>query len=98
MPFTETTLPIDKDELQAILKKYGVVNASLFGSYARGDQTHDSDVDILVTYGDHVSLFDHLNLRADLEEITGKSVDLVSSRSVSKYFAPYIDKDKVSIL
>jgi hypothetical protein len=98
MTFTEIYLPIDKDELQAILKSYGVVKASLFGSYARGDQSSDSDVDILVTYGDHVSLFDHLSLQADLEEKTGKSIDLISSRSVSKYFAPYIDRDKVTIL
>lgn len=31
MTFTEINLPIDKDELQTILKKYGIVNASLFG-------------------------------------------------------------------
>ena len=98
MKITDVNLPIDADDLRKLLINHNVISASVFGSYARGDESDQSDLDILVTYNNHASLFDHLNLKADIEEKSGKSVDLVSSRSVSKYFAPFIDKDKIAIL
>ncbi len=98
MTAVDLKLPIELEELRAVLKKHGVVKASVFGSYARGEARPDSDLDLLVDYSDGVSLFDHVDLKELLEQQSGRQVDLVSSRAVSRHFKPYIDKDKVAIL
>ncbi len=91
-------LPITLEELRHILHEHGVIKASVFGSYARGDENPNSDLDLLVDYEDGVSLFDHLELKDILAKTSGKQVDLLSSRAVSKHLRPYIEKDKVTIL
>lgn len=68
MKTAELQLPIELEELRRILREHGVVKASVFGSYARGEATSESDFDIVVDYSDGVSLFDHFNLRHELGE------------------------------
>ena len=55
-----------------------VLRASLFGSYARGDQTPKSDIDVLVETADGTTLFDMGGLFGDLKDALKRSVDLVS--------------------
>lgn len=98
MVITDLKLPIEPGELSSILKKYGVVHASVFGSYARGEAEEDSDLDILVNYGSGVSLFDHYDLKDELERSSGKRVDVVSEKAISKHLKPYIYRDKVAFL
>jgi len=63
-------------------KTQPVLKAWLFGSYARGEQHPDSDVDILVVFdqetGKGVSLLKHIGIALDLEELLGKKVDLIT--------------------
>jgi predicted nucleotidyltransferase len=63
-------LPIKIEELREILKKHGVVSASMFGSYARGEARPDSDLDLLVKLEPNRNLFDpggyNLNLKKEL--------------------------------
>ena len=92
------SLPITLEELRRILRQHGVIKASIFGSYARGDAKPGSDLDLLVDYADGISLFDHLELKDILVKSSGKQVDLLSSRAVSRHFKPYIERDKVTIL
>lgn len=91
-------LPITAGELRVILRSHGVVKASVFGSYARGDATSSSDLDLLVEYAPEVTLFDHLDLRDELEDRAHGPVDVVSRRALSKYRQPYVERDKVDIL
>jgi predicted nucleotidyltransferase len=66
-----------KNKIRPILKRHDVKKAAIFGSYARGDQNKKSDVDILVEYkNDDKSLFDIMDLQADLEKALSKKVDL----------------------
>jgi len=62
-----------------VLKNRGVVEASVFGSIARGDACQLSDLDLLVKYHEDVSLLDVVDLKNELESILGVKVDLVSS-------------------
>ena len=73
-----------------------VLRAWLFGSFARGEETPDSDIDILVDldYSKPVGL-EFVQMQLDLMELLHKPIDLVSSRGLSKYIKPFIDKDKV---
>lgn len=76
-----------------------VVRAYLFGSYARGENRPDSDIDILVTFDKEarVSLFDHLGMIYELQDLLGKEVDLVTEGTLLPYIAQAAEKDKVLI-
>ena len=81
--------------IQDYFKTQPVLKAWLFGSYARGEETPDSDVDIMVDldYSKPVGL-EFVQMQLDLQSLLQKSIDLVSSRGVSKYIKPFIDTDK----
>ena len=81
--------------IQDNFKTQPVLKAWVFGSYARGEETEDSDVDILVDldYSQPIGL-EFVQMQLDLQSLLRKSIDLVSSRGVSKYIKPYIDTDK----
>lgn len=81
--------------IQDYFKTQPVLKAWVFGSYARNEETEDSDVDILVDldYSQPVGL-ESVQMQLDLQSLLKKSIDLVSSRGVSKYIKPYIDTDK----
>jgi uncharacterized protein len=63
-----------KSEMES---RYGVKRLGLFGSYIRGRQRKKSDIDILVTFGRDIDLFDFLDLREYLESKLNTKVDLV---------------------
>lgn len=60
-----------------VLQRYGVKRAGLFGSWARGDMTGVSDVDILVETEQNMSLFEFTHLKNELEDVLGRKIDLV---------------------
>jgi predicted nucleotidyltransferase len=75
-----------------------VIKAYLFGSFSRSEAEDDSDIDILVDldYSKHIGL-GFVTMQAELQQILHKKIDLVSSKAVSKYIEPFIEKDKVLI-
>lgn len=87
-------------EMIEIIRNYfstqPVLKAWLFGSFARGEETPESDVDILVEL-DHSKPIglEFVQMQLDLQKLLKKPIDLVSSRGLSKYIKPYIDTDKI---
>jgi predicted nucleotidyltransferase len=75
-----------------------VIKAYLFGSYSRNEADQDSDVDILVDldYSKHIGL-GFVTMQSELQKKLKKKIDLVSSKAISKYIKPFIEKDKVLI-
>lgn len=71
--------PADRDQIVAILREHGVPHASLFGSFARGDQHDGSDVDLLIDLPLGASLFDLSRLALALEDALGRRFDLATS-------------------
>jgi len=71
-----------KPKIVKVLKRNGVKRAGIFGSYARGEQTENSDVDILVEFGKDVSLFNFVSVKLEVENLIGKKIDLVEYRTV----------------
>lgn len=64
--------------IDSVIKEYPIKKMSLFGSYAKGDYTADSDVDILVEFkSPSVSLLTLSSLKFRLEELLDKPVDVV---------------------
>ncbi len=72
-----------------------VIKAYLFGSQRSGEATSESDVDILVEldYSQRIGLL-FVQMQCDLEALLNKKVDLVSSKGISKYIKPIVDKQK----
>ena len=75
-----------------------VTKAWLFGSYARGEQREDSDVDLLVTL-DHSKPvgIKYFGIWSDLEELLGRSVDLVTEGSLIPAAEKSANRDKILI-
>lgn len=73
------------------LRRFGVRQLSVFGSFARGEPTDESDVDILVELEpDRKSLNNFLNLAEFLEELFGRKVDLLTPESLNPRFGHHI--------
>jgi len=89
---------ITKEELLAViaehrqqLRQLGVKRVGVFGSFARGQPTAQSDVDILVEFAPGKKTFDNfMRLAFYLEELLGRHVDLVTIESLSPYIGPHI--------
>lgn len=75
----EKVIQILRDAMPELRRKFRVAELSLFGSFARGDNRPDSDVDVLVRFepGATVTLFTLGGLLNDLEELLGRKVDVV---------------------
>ena len=87
------------DKIAEYFKTQPVERAWLFGSYSRGEQTEDSDVDILVHYKEDsdVSLFTIGGMYMDLRRITGRNVDLIEEGTLEPYAAKTANRDKILI-
>lgn len=74
-------LRVHKEELR---ERYGVKRIGVFGSYSRGEQKEDSDVDILVEFEKPIGLIDFIRLQEYLESLLGVKVDLVTKGALKK--------------
>jgi uncharacterized protein (TIGR02646 family) len=78
-----------------ICQNYPIIRAWLFGSYATGTATEDSDIDILVEIDyDQLIGLEFVGMWLDLQKITGKKVDLITTQGMSPILKPYIEKQK----
>ncbi len=76
--------------LVSILGKYGVRKIGLFGSYARGEQRDDSDLDVLVDFVERKSLLTLVRIERELSENLGIKVDLLTEQAISPYLVDRI--------
>ena len=81
-----------------LLRKYGVVRAGIFGSFARGETTKKSDIDILVQFKGRKSLFDLVRLERELKSTLKKEVDLLTYKSIHPLLKDRILKEEIRIL
>ena len=77
-------------------KTQPVLKAWLFGSYARGEENANSDVDILVAFDDNVkvSLLKHAIMADELEKMLGRPVDLVTDGTLLPFAVDSVSRDK----
>lgn len=64
-------------QLPALAEQYRVNSLGVFGSYVRGEQTPESDLDVLVTFSKAPGLFQYIELEEHLSDLVGIKVDLV---------------------
>ena len=82
-----------------VLPHYDVRQAYLFGSFARGDQTPDSDIDLRLACGDSLTFGSLYELSLELEEKLGRKVDIVTNppEHMRQAFRKSIEQDEVCI-
>lgn len=90
---------IDINKIKLYFSDQPVSKAWLFGSFARGDERDDSDVDILVSFEKDakVSLLHHAGMLCDLEDLLQRPVDLVNELSLYPEVREKVDQDKILI-
>lgn len=71
-----------KDKIIPVLRRYCVRRAAIFGSFAKGEEREDSDIDILVEFKGEKSLLDLAGLKIDLEEALRRKVDVLTYNSL----------------
>jgi len=88
-----------KKRIVPILKRNDVKRAAIFGSFARGEATKKSDVDILIEYkNDDKSLLDLVGLQLELKKTLKRKVDLITYDSIHHLLKTYILQDQKIIL
>jgi predicted nucleotidyltransferase len=83
--------------MKDLREKYNVASLAMFGSYVRGDQTPESDVDMLVEFNAPIDFFEFLDLEEKLSDIIGRKVDLVSRKGIKPRIYEYIKDSLVTI-
>lgn len=68
-----------------ILKGHGATMIAIFGSYARGEETSGSDIDIITDFSTRKSLLDLVGIEQELSDEIGIKVDLLTESSISPY-------------
>jgi predicted nucleotidyltransferase len=82
------------DMREELSERFSVVRIGVFGSFARGDETPESDVDIIVELADPT--FDHyMDLKFRLEEVLQRPVDLVMADTLKTRLRPIIEREVV---
>ena len=81
-----------------LLKRNSVVQAGIFGSFARGEETKKSDIDVLVKFGKRKSLLDLVRLERELKKATGRKVEVLTYKSIHPLLKERILKEEVRIL
>jgi predicted nucleotidyltransferase len=78
-------LPIDQERLVTFCRENGINYLAVFGSYARGDFTPESDIDLLVRFSGPIGLFRYIGIERELGEALGRKVDLATEDGLSPY-------------
>jgi predicted nucleotidyltransferase len=80
-------------KVEPLLEKNRVKFAGVFGSFARGEETAESDVDLLVDFRSPKSLLELVALERELSETLRRKVDLVTEKSLSPYLKDAVLRD-----
>lgn len=86
---------------KVILQKVHPLNptqVSVLGSYAKGQQTPASDIDILIDTNAYFTLLDLIGIEQELSEALGIKVDLITRRSLSPYLKSSIEKNILPLM
>ncbi|MBI3397019.1 nucleotidyltransferase family protein [Candidatus Woesebacteria bacterium] len=82
------------DARKSDISKLGIVKVGLFGSFSRGEQNKESDIDLLVEFDKNKKNYqNYMNFVKLAENLFGRKVEVVTPESLSPYIAPYIKKE-----
>ncbi len=78
------------------IRRFGVQKIGFFGSFVRGEQNDDSDIDLLVIFEPGKKSIDNLmDLYEFVQQLFHRKIDLLTPEGISPYLRPYIEKETV---
>ena len=87
-----------KTTIAEYFKTQPVLKAWLFGSFARGEETPNSDIDLIIMLDQNNPIgFRYFGMWGDLERLLGRSVDLVTEGNLMPFARESADNDKILI-
>jgi predicted nucleotidyltransferase len=86
-----------RDAVAEVAPQYGINEVYLFGSYARGDATEESDCDFRIVGGNIRSLLDLSGLHIRLKKALDKEIDVVMTKNMKESFYQLIKDEEVLI-
>lgn len=86
-----------REEILQLATRHGARNLRVFGSVARGEAKPESDVDFLVELEPGRTLFDLGGLLMDLQDLLGRSVDVVTEKGLHWYIRDRVLKEAVPL-
>ena len=78
-----------------LARRFGVRELALFGSSARDTAGEDSDIDILVAFDGPATSHRYFGVQFYLEDLLGRSVDLVSDKALRPELRPYVEREAI---
>lgn len=84
--------------IRQVTNKYRPKFLGVFGSFARGEENENSDLDLLIDFDYTLDLLELISLEQELSELLGVKVDLVTVRSLSEQLKPHIEKHLVRLI
>jgi predicted nucleotidyltransferase len=81
-----TALNVHRDAIRRIVASHRAGNARVFGSASRGNDTEDSDLDILIDPTPQTTLMDIAAIQVELEELLGVRVDVLTPKALPEKF------------
>jgi predicted nucleotidyltransferase len=97
MKSLEEIIMILREHKEELARKFGVKELGVFGSYARGEATPESDLDLLVEFTEPPGLFRFLELERYLSELLGARVELVSRQALKPHIGRQILQEAIAI-
>jgi predicted nucleotidyltransferase len=94
---TSSHADVNAPAIRAIAQRHGVTHIRVFGSVVRGESRPGSDLDLLVDLEPGRSILDLIAVKQDLEDFLGRTVDVVTERSLSPYFREAVLKEAVPL-
>ncbi len=82
-----------RDKIIEVAAKYGAWNVRVFGSVARGEETLESDIDLLVEFAGKYRLWDWIKLQNELQTILNHKMDVSILSQLRDELRPYVLKD-----
>lgn len=86
---------ISRERVEEAALRHGVRSVRVFGSVARGTDAEGSDLDLLVEFEPGRDLFDLIELKDELEKVSGRSVDVVTERSLSPHIREKVLREAI---
>ncbi|MGI8549948.1 MAG: nucleotidyltransferase family protein [Dehalococcoidia bacterium] len=93
----EDLLKAKRDEVLRVAEANGAQRVRVFGSVVRGEARPNSDIDVLVDLEPGRSLLDLVAIKQELEDLLGRTVDVVTEAGISPYIREQILREAVPV-